>query len=808
MSGMPETQAAPARILVVDDERTDRQLMELLLKSEGFSVFTATSGEEALAFIAQDPPDLVLLDVMMPDMDGYQLAEHIKSNNTEAPIPIIMVTVLDDHEAMMRSLAAGAQDYLVKPVNRAELNIRVRNLLRLKAYGDLKGRYSQLLEREVGCRTADLINSEALYRTTFEAAPVGIVRADMTGRWLHVNQRLCDLLGYSRVELQTKSVQDSIRCEEQAGRAAPPFIALPHGSERKVIEQRYRRRDGVVLWARIVVSVRHDVRGQAQELILVIEDITERRALEEQVEQTVARLTASEQRYRGLLENANDAIAVLTPGGVVREMNQRWAEIVGLPREQLIGRHVAEFTTSGDAESLATHFCEGLVSNDRSETVKIATTGGSHLLLELSFSSIEVGGERLVLTIGRDVTEQRQLEAQLRQAQKLEVIGRLAGGVAHDFNNILTAILGFCELLLLDLPPDNASRADISEIKSAGERAARLTGQLLAFSRNQPQRASILNVNGVLQGMEPMLRRLTAAHVDLVLSLQDDVGTIKVETTQLEQIVVNLLVNATDAMPRGGRLTIETANVHLGTSYRSHHLPVTPGDYVMVAVSDTGAGMDEATTQRMFDPFFTTKEVGKGTGLGLATVYGIVKQNGGDIWVHSERDHGSVFKIYFPRVRAAASTAVMVLGTPDRIRPGSETILLVEDDEAVRRLAHLVLERAGYRVIAAGDPKDAFAVATRNGDAIDLLISDVILPDSDGEPLFDRLAKIHPNLRVLYMSGYADDAVSRHGVIVDGTPFLQKPFTPQGLGAKVREVIESSQAAAAPLAPARQPISN
>jgi two-component system cell cycle sensor histidine kinase/response regulator CckA len=505
-----------------------------------------------------------------------------------------------------------------------------------------------------------------------------------------------------------------------------------------------------------------------------------------------ADLSASEQRYRMLLENAKDAIAVLTPEGIVREMNQRWADIVGVPREELIGRHLRDFEKKGSELENSEAYDRMLVSDDAvSAPVKIATLDGSSLVMEFSQSVIEVAGESLVLAIGRDVTEHRRLEEQLRQSQKLEVIGQLAGGVAHDFNNILTAILGFCELLLMDLGPDHAGRTDVFEIKSAGERAAALTRQLLAFSRKQILQANVLDINGVIKGMEPMLRRLLAANIDLVMSLPVEIGAIKIDPTQLEQIVVNLLVNAADAMPRGGKLTIETANVRLDEHYRGRHLPVTPGDYVMLAVSDTGVGMDGATSQRVFEPFFTTKEPGKGTGLGLATVYGIVKQSGGDIWVYSEPEHGSAFKIYLPQVTALVSARVKPFAVPEEVRRGSEVVLLVEDDEAVRRLARLILERAGYRVIEAGNPKQALLAAEHSGGRIDLLLSDLIMPESDGPPLFDRLRQMHPGARVLYISGYADDAVVRHGVIVEGTPFLQKPFTPLALSGKIREVLDA-----------------
>ncbi len=788
----------PPRILVVDDEENDRRLLEVLLAAEGFLVVTAASGAEALDLIALQPPDLILLDVMMPGADGYQVARTIRANSALVPIPIIMITVLDDRSAMMRALAAGAEDFLVKPVDRAELYMRVRNLLRLKAYADDQGRRSQLLEREVGSRTADLVESEGLYRSTFDAAPVGIVRADPAGQWLRANQRLCDLLGYSREQLRNATIQALVRSDEGVGQSAA-IVEMAQGKlDRHVIDElRYRRRDGSFVWVRVNVSAHRDGEGRTQELIFVIEDITGRRALEETIRKSVARVTASEQRYRALLENAQDAIAVLTPYGIVREMNQRWAEIVGIPREQLVGRHVRDFAPRGLEVENGEGYQRTLGSKEAvSGPIKIATWDGSNLFLEFSLATIELEGENLVLAIGRDVTEKRQLEEQLRQAQKLEMIGQLAGGVAHDFNNILTAILGFCDLLLMELEPNHVGRTDVFEIKAAGERAAGLTRQLLAFSRKQILQANVLDINGVIKGMEAMLRRLTAAHIDLVVSLQREVGAIRIDPTQLEQIVVNLVVNGADAMPRGGKLTIETSNVRLDEHYRGHHLPVTPGDFVLLAVSDTGIGMDEETSRRVFEPFFTTKELGKGTGLGLATVYGIVKQSGGDIWVYSEPGHGSAFKIYLPRVTAAVSEAAKTFIPSETVQRGSETILLVEDDEAVRRLARLILERTGYRVIEAENPKEALRVAKQWGGNIQLLVSDLIMPESDGAPLFDRLSAVRPDLRVLYISGYADEAVVRHGVIGEGTPFLQKPFTPLALNGKVREVLDAPRASA------------
>ena len=338
--------------------------------------------------------------------------------------------------------------------------------------------------------------------------------------------------------------------------------------------------------------------------------------------------------------------------------------------------------------------------------------GSTHWIFGAGQASYGESGQPLrLIGIGVDISERKALEEQLRQAQKLEAIGQLAGGVAHDFNNLLTAILGFSELLIAGLAPDDPGRPDLLEIKKAGERATGLTRQLLAFSRRQILQPKVLDVNALLSGMEPMLKRLIVEHVDLMVSLAPRIGLVEMDPTQLEQILINLTVNAADAMPRGGKLTIETANVTLDEHYQQRHLPVTPGDYVMLAVSDTGIGMDAATSRHIFEPFFTTKDVGKGTGLGLATVYGIVKQSGGDILVYSEPGRGSTFKVYLPHVAASAPSASEQSSAPGEVVRGQETVLLVEDDEAVRRLARVTLERSGYHVLEAENPRAAMRTA-------------------------------------------------------------------------------------------------
>ena len=371
--------------------------------------------------------------------------------------------------------------------------------------------------------------------------------------------------------------------------------------------------------------------------------------------------------------------------------------------------------------------------------------------------------------------DRKELEEQLNHAQKMEAVGQLAGSVAHDFNNVLTAMLGFCELALTRVAPEAPERDDLVEIQKAGERATGLTRQLLAFSRQQVLQPKVHDLNALVSGVHAMLRRLVFENIELIVSLAPDAGAINIDATQLEQILVNLVVNARDAMPRGGRLTIETSSDPAG-------------DLVELVVTDSGSGMDDATKARIFQPFFTTKGTGKGTGLGLATVQRIVKQCGDSINVISEPGHGTTFRISFPRVPESAPAHTETAAA--NASRGSETVLLAEDDSSVRRLARLLLERSGYRVLEVGGCQEAVLVAREYPERIHLLLSDVIMPDTGDAPLIDQLRETRPDLRVLYMSGYTDDAIVHHGVLDEGTAFLQKPFTPLALPQKVREVLD------------------
>jgi PAS domain S-box-containing protein len=417
-----------------------------------------------------------------------------------------------------------------------------------------------------------------------------------------------------------------------------------------------------------------------------------------------------------------------------------------------------------------------------SDTAVVVEGSGSHPLME---------------GIIVDITERKQLETQLQQARRMEAIGRLAGGIAHDFNNLLTIIKGYTELARNRPKISPELQADVERIEDASERASTLVRQLLAFSRRQVLQPKLVDLNSIVLGLDKLLRRLMDEEIQMSTVPGQNIGTIKADPGQMEQMIMNLVVNARDAMPKGGRLTVETANVDLDAAYASDHVTVKPGRYVMLAVSDTGTGMSPETVAHIFEPFYTTKGSGRGTGLGLSTVYGIVKQSGGYVWVYSEVGRGSSFKVYLPRVDEAPET-LQVAAVPSGEQKGSETILLVEDQSQVRELARMTLSQKGYTVLATSSPEDAESACARHGAEIHLLLTDLIMPGLTGRELAKRLTARHPKMRVLFMSGYTFGITTQSGMssglLEDGVAFLQKPFTPSALSEKVREVLDRSVA--------------
>jgi PAS domain S-box-containing protein len=594
------------------------------------------------------------------------------------------------------------------------------------------------------------------------------------------------------------------------------------------IEYRIIHSDGSIRWVRDRGFPIRNESGQAYRVVGVATDVTRLKAAEaairrahDSLEQEVGKRTAelsqanaqlqaeirerrrteealrrAEAKYRSIFENATEGIYQTTPDGRYLSANPALARIDGFDSAEELLAQVTDIAgqlyvdPQRRAEFARLLESQGFVRDFESQ---IHRRDGAKIWVSENARAVRDAAGKLLYFEGtvRDITERKQLEEQLRQAQKMEAIGRLAGGVAHDFNNLLTGIIGYTDLLMTGRGADDPMYEDLSQIKRAGERAAALTGQLLAFSRRQILAPRVLDINSVVADMEKMLRRVLGEDIELVTRLAPHLDPVRADPGQIEQVILNLAVNARDAMPQGGRLTLSTATAVPDDALLRAHPEMHRGAHVLLSVSDTGCGMDEATRARLFEPFFTTKEVGKGTGLGLATIYGIVKQSEGQITVETAPGKGATFHIHLPCLQAAPRKARRT--SPSfQLPSGTETVLLVEDEELVRNLGQMVLEHQGYRVLVAGLGPEALRLGTQHKGPIHLLVADVVMPGMSGRQLAVELHRTRPDMKVLYLSGYTDDAVLRHGVLENETALLPKPFTPDELAQKVREVLDGS----------------
>ena len=629
--------------------------------------------------------------------------------------------------------------------------------------------------------------AEEKYRRMFEEAVEGIFQTSPGGQFITVNPAMARMCGYDGPEDLMSCVTDIER----------QLYVRPErrGQFRRLLEQRgviqrfenqIRRKDGSPIWVSENARVVRDPHGTVLYFEGSCEDITERKRAEEA-------LRDSEERYRELFENADDMIFTMDLHGNLTSINRTGEDISGYTRAEALAMNIVQVLPPehcGAVEKVLEDIAAGK-EVPRIFELEFLTKNGNRVAVEIGVRPrYERGKPVEVEGIGRDVSQRKGLEAQLRQAQKMEAVGRLSGGIAHDFNNLMTVVLGYTHILAKKLGPDSPNCAELEAIKSAGERAAALTRQLLAFSRKQVLKPEVLDLDIVMEDLQKMLRPLIGEDIELSLIPEPDLGRLRADKGQIEQIVMNLAVNSRDAMPKGGRLTIRTANVDLDKSYTRLHVGSQPGAYVMLDVTDTGCGMDEATLGQIFEPFFTTKEQGKGTGLGMSTVYGIVKQSGGYIWVDSKLGLGTSCKIFFPRVEQAVMTPKVreVLAGP---AGGKETILLVEDEGSVAILARRVLEREGYRVLEAREGQEALRISGRYVGPIHMILTDVVMPVMSGREVAHRLLSERPEVKVLYMSGYTDDEVLQHGILDCDIGFLQKPFTDDTLARKVREVLDT-----------------
>ena len=628
--------------------------------------------------------------------------------------------------------------------------------------------------------------SEQRFRSYFELGLIGMAITSPTKGLLEVNDEFCRILGYERGELMTRTWAELTHPDDLAADVSQFDRVLSGEIDGYSMEKRWIRKDSRIVDSVISVKcVRHDD-GSIDHFVALVHDISDRKRAEEA-------LARSELRFRSLIENALDIIAVVAPDGALHYTSPSIERVLGYDPERLASASVFDLIHPDDLPGARERFRRTLEAGTRFEQVDVRVRHANASWRTLAMigkpAPPETGTRGLILN-ARDVTESRAVEEQLRQAQKMEAVGRLAGGIAHDFNNLLTAIMGYGELAASRLTTEDPARAELSEIARAARRAADLTGQLLAFSRKQVLQPRVVSLNEIVGDTEKLLRRLIGEDVELVTRLREPLGSVKADPGQLGQALVNLAINSRDAMPRGGTLTIETSEVDLDADYSAFHFDVPPGRYVVLAVSDTGTGMDAQTLSHVFEPFFTTKEAGRGTGLGLSMVYGVVKQSGGHVTAYSEPGIGTTFRILLPRVEGVPGSE-RAPSAPAAPAGGAETILVVEDEEAVRRLACRSLEIQGYRVLPAATAAEALLLCENHAGEIHLMVTDVVMPQMGGRALAERAAAARPRMKVLFMSGYTDDAIMQHGVLDVGVAFLQKPFTPRSLAQKVREVLDA-----------------
>lgn len=686
-------------------------------------------------------------------------------------------------------LTAGIASFLLPMLQTAEgassaftLKQEITGLLGVVLLFDLYTVYQQLQIHRIRRR---LIESEEIFRLISENAADMIAVVDAEGNRLYNSTSYQRVLGYTVEELKCTSAFDQIHPEDVARVKAAAEEARKTGAG-NTVEYRMRHKDGSWRVFESTASIIYSPTGPTGKLVIVNRDVTERR-------EAMEALKRSESSFRSVVQHAPYGICRVDRDGNLLEANPALHRMLGYEDSNLLlSLNLAGQVFSDSQDFVRLSQLIDSSNNFRDVELTWRKLDGSPLTVQCSGRRISQSNqvEGHMELFAQDVTERMILERQLRMAGKMEAIGRLSGGIAHDFNNLLGVIIGYSKLIRQRVAPQQTELAEFAEeVEKAGQRAAGLTRQLLAFSRQQILTPVVLDLNDLVSDMQRMLPRLIGEDVTLEIDLNSDLGTVKADRSQIEQVVMNLAVNARDAMPSGGRLRIETGNAEIDELYARHHAGAKPGRYVLLTVSDSGTGMSPETVTHIFEPFFTTKEIGKGTGLGLATIYGIVKQSGGYIWVDSKLGEGSSFKIFLPRL-FEEPTPVESSEKSSGSR-GHETILVVEDAEPLRKLACRFLENHGYKVLQARDGHEALSIAASSDYQIDLLLTDVVMPGINGRVLAEKLVPRYAAMRVLYMSGYTDSFIAGHGILERGTVLIHKPFTEEALLGKVKEVLEA-----------------
>jgi PAS domain S-box-containing protein len=763
----------PLRILILEDVPMDAELVEYELERARipFSSRRVDSRDDFLRELEEFGPDLILSDYTLPRFDGMTALSLARER---APsIPFLIVTGSVNEETAVGCMKAGATDYLLKS-----------NLARIGPAIEAALERSRAHAQRVQAETA-LAASERRFRSLVQNSSDLVTIVSPDGTILYASDSAERIAGHTARALVGSNLLSYL--DDRDVSVVQGLLQNANGKPNASgpIEFTWRRPDGSPVWLEAVgTNLLNDatIRG----IVLNARDVSERKRADRA-------LRESEERYRDLFDNASDLVCMAAPEGSLLYVNKAWQQGLGYGEDE-IGRMQLFELVHPDSQAYYREVLERVVQGERLDHVELVFVpkAGTAITVEGNLScTFKDGLPSVIRGIYRDVTERKRVEEDLRRAERMQAAGKLAGGVAHEVNNMMTGVIGFSEFLLRSLEPGDTRRADVEEIIRAGTRAADVTRQLLAFTRQQFLRPQVLNVNTVVLEMEKMLRRSLGENNVLDLKLSPEAGELRADRGQLEQVLINLVLNARDALMGHGQVTVQTARALWDEVYAQRHegvnLPL--GRYVMLAVSDTGCGMDRDVLERIFEPFFTTKPIGQGTGLGLSTVYGIVKQSGGYVWVYSEPGEGSVFKVYLPEA-TAGEPVESITHNPEVPVGGTETILVIEDEDIVRNLAARGLRDHGYKVVEARNGTQALQYVQRHPGTVDLVISDVVMPEMGGRELGRSLARSDPDLPVLYMSGYTGEDVVQRGLLDAGAPFQQKPFTPVGLAAKVRTMLD------------------
>ncbi|MEZ6031573.1 MAG: PAS domain S-box protein [Planctomycetaceae bacterium] len=753
------------RILIVEDNPADAKLLEHELRRGGLE-FQSTRVDSETEYIAalNAGPHVVLCDWQLPQFDGLRALSLLQASRPG--VPFILVSGSIGEEAAVNVMKLGASDYLLKD-RLGRLVPVIRQALARRDH-----------QRSVDQATAALRQSEERYRRLMEVLP-NAVFINSGGRIVFCNPSCVRLFGATDVsQLLGRSPFDLFHPDFHLLIQQRISRMLEKDEHVAGIEEKIVRLDGRVVPVHVIATPVMDCGVRA--VMVALSDLTERER--------------STSLLRSVLDSVNDSIVTVDDCGTIHSVNPATERMFGYAQSEIVGRNIRLLMPSPYHEQhneyIANYIRTGL---NRMIGIGREVAGrrrdGSVFPLELTVAEFELDGKRCFTGVVRDITERKRLEEQFHQAQKMEAIGQLAGGIAHDFNNLLTVINGYAQLLLTDVPNEDIRARYTAYIREAGERAAGLTAQLLAFSRKTILEPRLLDVNVLIEQLARMLRRLIGEDITFVTILKPRLRCVKADRGQLEQVIMNLAVNARDAMPRGGRLTIETSEIVIEPG-ELPLLDLQPGCFVQIRITDTGTGISPEVQSRMFEPFFTTKEVGHGTGLGLATAYGIIKQTGGYIGVDSESGKGASFRILLAAVSDDTDGAKNLLSR-NTASVGSETVMIVEDEPAVLKLLRAILESNGYTVVSANDGPSALATAAAFPGTIDLLLTDVVMPEMSGREMAQSFRERWPKLKVLYTSGYTADTVVRYGVETAADAFIQKPFTPAGLAGKVRQTLDS-----------------